>query len=136
MLRMSKLALLGAVAALILPAQAQTVKPLPAAAKPAGSATKAVTPRVQAAKPAVSTTHRQTGARRGARRAPKPAPVPVPVPQLPPPPTPTPEQMPPTPPHVTYETGQLPIVAHNPTLADVLSAVRARTGAGIETPPG
>ncbi len=62
--------------------------------------------------------------------------TPVPVPQLPPPPPPTLEQMPATPPQVTYQNGMLTIAAQNSTLADILAAVRARTGAAIEMPPG
>ena len=46
----------------------------------------------------------------------------------------TPEQMPPQPPEVTYRNGMLTIVARNSTLADVMSAVRAQTGATVETP--
>jgi hypothetical protein len=45
-----------------------------------------------------------------------------------------PEQMPPTPPDVSYRNGLLSIVARNSTLADVIDAVRAQTGAVIETP--
>jgi hypothetical protein len=40
----------------------------------------------------------------------------------------------PVPPHVTYENGQLTIVAHNSTLADILRAVRKQTGADIDVP--
>ena len=65
----------------------------------------------------------------------KPVPEPVPV-QAPPPQPLTPEQSPPTPPQVTYQDGQLTIVAQNSTLKDILAAVRARTGAVIEAPPG
>jgi hypothetical protein len=60
---------------------------------------------------------------------------PAPQPYLPPPPPPTPEQMPPNPPQVGYAGGQLSIVADNSTLADVLNAVRARTGAKLDMPP-
>ncbi len=65
----------------------------------------------------------------------KAAPLPEPVPQ-PPPPPPTPEQMPASRPQVTYENGLLTIIAQNSTLADILAAVRARTGAAIEMPAG
>lgn len=64
--------------------------------------------------------------------APKPAPVPE---TPPPPPAPlTPEQMPPVPPQVTYSNGLLTIVATNSTLADILQAVSARTGASVDAP--
>ena len=45
-----------------------------------------------------------------------------------------PEQMPPTAPQVTYENGQLSIVAQNSTLSSILAAVKARTGAQLEMP--
>jgi len=45
------------------------------------------------------------------------------------------EQVPVVPPVVTYAGGQLTIVAHNSTLADVLRAVRKQTGADIDFPP-
>ena len=48
----------------------------------------------------------------------------------------TPEQMPPQPPQVSYLNGQLLVIAHNSTLADVLSAVSSQTGAVIDVPPG
>jgi len=54
-----------------------------------------------------------------------------------PPPVPallTPEQMPPVPPQVTYRDGLLTIVASNSTLADILQAVSARTGASVDAP--
>jgi hypothetical protein len=38
-------------------------------------------------------------------------------------------------PHVTYEGGQLTIVAPNSTLADILRAVRKLTGADVDIPP-
>jgi len=38
-------------------------------------------------------------------------------------------------PQVTYQNGQLSIVAQNATLSAILSAVRARTGAQVEMPP-
>lgn len=52
------------------------------------------------------------------------------------PPPPTPEQMPSQPPTVTYENGQLAIVAPNSTLGDILHAVHNKTGADIDIPPG
>ncbi|HVO59839.1 MAG TPA: hypothetical protein VMT53_02830 [Terriglobales bacterium] len=54
----------------------------------------------------------------------------------PPAPPPTPEQMPPRPPTVTYQNGQLSIVAPNSTLSDILQAVKTKTGATIDVPAG
>jgi hypothetical protein len=54
----------------------------------------------------------------------------------PPPPPPTPEQMPSQPPTVTYQNGQLAIVAPNSSLSDILQAVHNKTGANIDIPPG
>ena len=51
-------------------------------------------------------------------------------------PRPAPPQMPPHPPQVSYLNGQLLIIAHNSTLADILSAVSSQTGAVIDVPPG
>ena len=45
-----------------------------------------------------------------------------------------PEQMPPTAPQVTFENGQLSIVAQNSTLSSILVAVKAQTGAQLEMP--
>jgi hypothetical protein len=64
----------------------------------------------------------------------KAAPDPPP-PQAPPPP-PTLEQTPPTAPQVTYNNGQLTIVAQNATLSQVLRSVQSQTGASIEMPSG
>jgi hypothetical protein len=61
---------------------------------------------------------------------------PAPQPDPTPPPPPTPEQMPAQPPQVSYLNGQLTIISQNSTLGDILSAVRNRTGAVIEVPPG
>lgn len=52
-----------------------------------------------------------------------------PVPQIPL------DSMAPVPPQVSYQNGQLTIVAHNSTLGDVLRAVRKQTGADIDIPP-
>ena len=78
------------------------------------------------------------------RKTPRPAPAkaaveqqPSPAPteqQTPPPPPPTPEQGPSSPPDVTFQGGQLTIVARNSTMGDVLNAVRRRTGAAVEMP--
>lgn len=70
--------------------------------------------------------------KRPAKAAKKAEPAPAPVP---PPPPPTPEQLPAVPPRVRYSQGQLTIVAENSTLADILRAVRAQTGADVEVPP-
>jgi hypothetical protein len=45
------------------------------------------------------------------------------------------DQTPTVAPQVTYQGGELGIVAHNSTLADVLRAVRKLTGADMEIPP-
>jgi hypothetical protein len=60
--------------------------------------------------------------------------VPAPPP-APPPPPPTLEQMPALPPKVRFSNGLLTIVAENSTLADIMRAVRAQTGAVVEIPP-
>ena len=60
----------------------------------------------------------------------QPAPAPPPVP----PPPPTLEQMPALPPKVRFSNGLLTIVAENSTLADIMRAVRAQTGAVVEIP--
>ena len=49
-------------------------------------------------------------------------------------PPPTPEQGPSSPPEVSYQAGQLVIVARNSTMADVLNAVKQKTGASVEMP--
>lgn len=54
----------------------------------------------------------------------------------PPPPPPTPEQMPARAPTVTYQNGQLSIIAPNSTLNDILQAVKTKTGASIDIPAG
>ena len=58
---------------------------------------------------------------------------PAPQPAVPPRP-PTPQQLPPSPPQVSYRDGLLTIHAQNSTLADILAAVRAQTGATIDMP--
>jgi hypothetical protein len=47
---------------------------------------------------------------------------------------PRPEQMAPVAPLVTYQNGQLSIVAQNATLSSILSAVKTRTGAQLDMP--
>ncbi len=64
---------------------------------------------------------------------PQPESAPAPAPQ-PPPPPPTPEQGPSSPPEVSFQGGQLTIVARNSTLGDVLTAVRKKTGAAVDMP--
>lgn len=73
------------------------------------------------------------------KHAPKPAPVKQ---EAPPPPQPPPvpveltlAQKPAVPPQVTFQNGQLTIVAENSTIGDVLRAVRNKTGASVEMPP-
>ncbi|HET7209408.1 MAG TPA: hypothetical protein VFI95_22725 [Terriglobales bacterium] len=71
------------------------------------------------------------------KAAAKPTPVAEATPApTPPPPPPTPEQMPSQAPTVTYHNGQLSIVAPNSTLTDILQAVKSKTGAAIDIPPG
>jgi hypothetical protein len=70
---------------------------------------------------------------------PKPA-VPESIPEviLPAPPLPerrVPEQMPPGVPQVSWDGNELTITADNSTLADILVAIRTRTGADIDVPP-
>jgi hypothetical protein len=59
-----------------------------------------------------------------------------PMPQAPPQPVvpPRPDQMAPVAPQVTYQNGQLTILAQNSTLGSILKAVQARTGAQVEMP--
>lgn len=54
----------------------------------------------------------------------------------PPPPTPTPEQLPPNPPEVRFQNGELTINAQNSTLSQVLRAVQTQTGASVDMPAG
>ncbi|MGH9539718.1 MAG: hypothetical protein ACRD3H_17470 [Terriglobales bacterium] len=69
------------------------------------------------------------------KHAAKPEAAPPPSPPAPPPPPPTLEQMPAVPPKVSFSNGLLTIVAENSTLADILRAVRNKTGAVVEMPP-
>lgn len=77
---------------------------------------------------------------RKAHRAVKPIPaVPESIPEvtLPAPPRPerrVPEQMPPGVPQVSWDGSELTITADNSTLADILVAIRTRTGAEIDVP--
>jgi hypothetical protein len=57
------------------------------------------------------------------------------VQQTPPPPV-TPEHGPSSPPDVSFQRGQLTIVARNSTMSDVLNAVRQKTGANVDMPAG
>ncbi len=61
-----------------------------------------------------------------------PAPEAAQAPVIPP----TLEQMAPSPPHVSYQNGQLTIEAHNATLSQVLRSVQTQTGASIDVPGG
>ena len=76
------------------------------------------------------------GQQRHSRKQPAKQEQAVPTPQIiaAPTPPPTPEQMPASPPQVTFDNGQLTIVAQNSTLGDILRAVRAKTGATVEVP--
>jgi hypothetical protein len=47
---------------------------------------------------------------------------------------PTPEHGPSSPPEVTFQNGELTIVARNSTMGDVLNAVKQKTGAAVEMP--
>ncbi|MBV9086763.1 MAG: hypothetical protein JOY79_04710 [Acidobacteriaceae bacterium] len=84
----------------------------------------------------VSTQTPRTQTHRAKRAKPAPAAAPVvaspPVPVYTPPPTP--ENMPAKAPQVSYAGGMLTIVAENSTLGDILNAVKARTGASIDSP--
>ncbi len=72
--------------------------------------------------------------RRSARKhAAKQEPTAPPAPVTPPPPL-TLEQQPATPPRVSYQNGQLTIVAQNSTLGDILRGVHAQTGAAVDVP--
>lgn len=57
------------------------------------------------------------------------------MPAPPPPARRVPEQMPPGVPQVSWDGSQLTISADNSTLADILVAIRTRTGAEIDVPP-
>lgn len=59
-----------------------------------------------------------------------------PVPELPPAAPLTPGQMAPNPPGVSFDNGQLTILAENSTMADILSAVSTVIGAKIDVPAG
>ncbi|MGH9514770.1 MAG: hypothetical protein ACRD3P_03715 [Terriglobales bacterium] len=48
----------------------------------------------------------------------------------------TPEHEPSSPPQVNLQGGQLTIIARNSTMSDVLNAVRTKTGANVDMPPG
>ena len=82
----------------------------------------------------------KTGPRKKSHKAkaavvqPAPEPARAPAPAPPPPPL-TPEQGPSYPPDVSFQGGQLTIVARNSTMGDVLTAVKQRTGAAVEMPP-
>jgi hypothetical protein len=48
----------------------------------------------------------------------------------------TPEHGPSSPPQVSFQGGQLTIIARNSTMSDVLNAVRQKTGASVDMPAG
>ncbi len=66
--------------------------------------------------------------RRTAQVAPPPAVIPQPLVPL------TLEQMPASPPQVSYEHGELTIVARNSVMGDILRAVRDQTNAILDVP--
>lgn len=71
---------------------------------------------------------RKTGAKKTQPLPPLPSGPTGPVPQIPL------DTMTPVPPQVSYQNGQLTIVAPNSTLGDILRAVRKQTGAEIDIP--
>ncbi|HZE27201.1 MAG TPA: hypothetical protein VE083_07430 [Terriglobales bacterium] len=76
------------------------------------------------------------GVRKPNKKQPKKDPAPPLPPYTPAPLEPLPlDQTPAVAPQVNYQGGELSIVAHNSTLADVLRAVRKLTGAEMEIPP-
>lgn len=127
-------------AALLMPSLASSQATAPA---PQANSASPKQPSTQAA-PALGTTAQPratapskpasgpAAARSHGRRS-KAAPVAEAVP-TPPPPPPTLEQSPPTAPRVNLQNGQLTIDAPNSTLAQILRAVQARTGASIDIP--
>ncbi len=64
----------------------------------------------------------------------QPQPEPAASAPQPPPPPPTPELGPSSPPEVSFQNGELTIVARNSTMGDVLTAVKQKTGAAVEMP--
>jgi len=60
--------------------------------------------------------------------------MPAPLPQQEPPAYIPPEQLPPKAPVVSYESGELTIVAENSTLSDILAALRTCMGSDIDLP--
>jgi hypothetical protein len=64
-----------------------------------------------------------------------PVPQPEPVAVTPPPPL-RPEQMPAVAPRISYQNGQLTIIAENSNLSDVLNGIRTATGVKIENSGG
>ena len=80
---------------------------------------------------AAAKTHKKTHKTKVVVAQPAPEPAPAPVP---PPPPLTPEQGPSYPPEVSFQSGQLTIVAKNSTMGDVLTAVKRRTGAAVDMP--
>ena len=85
----------------------------------------------------------QVGTHHAAKKAAKKA-VPAPLPEatvvvelsLAPPPPPTPGEVAPNAPVVSYEDGQLTILAENSTLASILTAVGSATGSSMDVPAG
>lgn len=79
-------------------------------------------------------TQQRTKPHKAAVKATHPQPEATPPSQRPAPPPPTPEQGPSSPPEVSFQDGRLTILARNSTMADVLNAVKQKTGAAVEMP--
>lgn len=84
---------------------------------------------------AAQTPHRMKS-RKMSLTAPAAQPQAAPQLQQTPPPAVTPEHGPSSPPDVSFQRGQLTIVARNSTMSDVLNAVRQKTGANVDMPAG
>jgi hypothetical protein len=82
-----------------------------------------------AATPAYATQRR--GVAKPAAKVPEAGPV---IEVVEPPKPLTLEQQPASPPRISYQGGQLAIVAHNSTLGDILRGVHAQTGAAVDVP--
>ena len=91
------------------------------------------------AKAATATANAPTRLRTGKSKPPaakqSPAPEPQPTPAQPVVPL-RPSQLPSVPPRVSYQQGQLTVIAENSTLGDIFGAIRNATGIKIETQGG
>lgn len=92
-----------------------------------------------AKKPSQASVQSVQSSKRHARKphAAKPEPPATPQPALPAGPLPplSLDQTPAVPPQVSYQSGELTIIAQNSTLGDILHAVKNRTGASFDVPP-